>query len=112
MKASIITAVLSTAIFASAAHADSMDDQLKSALQDICYSSLSNSTLELRKTAQSYRLSMKKVANGVVCNGNDIGTFAAENGADRTANLIRTYQEGNVQVQDLVKSSAKTKPKA
>ena len=64
---------------------------------------LSNNTVAFKKVVKSYRLSLKKVANGVVCNGEDIGTFAAENGAADTANLIREMQKGHVEIIELAR---------
>ncbi|MBW8191136.1 DUF3718 domain-containing protein [Neiella marina] len=79
----------------------SMNPVVEKALQDVCHTSLSNKTMNFKKVVKSYRLDLQDVADKVVCNGEDIGTFAAENGADEIANYIRSLQEGHVEIQEL-----------
>ena len=107
MKKLTITTVLgivtTVALLLSTPAKAAMDPVVESALQDVCYSSLSNNTMTLKKVIKSHRLNLKKVANGVVCNGEDIGTFAAENGAANTANMLRELQEGHVEIIELAR---------
>ncbi|GGA84668.1 hypothetical protein GCM10011369_28370 [Neiella marina] len=89
-----------------------MDPYVENALVDICLSSQSNRVHTFKTTVASYRIDMQLVANNVVCNGEDIGSFAAEAGADRTANYIRSKQEGYVEVHDIAQKLAVTVPQA
>ncbi|GGA87943.1 hypothetical protein GCM10011369_32550 [Neiella marina] len=97
----LVGLVTSFTLLLSAPTKAAMDPVVEKALQDVCYSSLSNKTMSFKQIVKSYRLSLKDVAENVVCNGEDIGTFAAENGAHNTANFIRSLQQGHVEIQEL-----------
>ncbi len=112
LTTAIIAMASTFGIFASAQAQDAMDPYIEKALQKVCYSSMSDSLLNLRKTVKSYRLDIKDVANKVVCNGDDISTFAAEQGASTTANYLRNFQEGHVSINDLVYVEVAVKPKS
>lgn len=101
--ASLVGIVTSFALLISAPTKAAMDPVVENALQHVCYSSISNNTMTFKKVVKSYRLNLKKVANGVVCNGDDIATFAADNGAADTANMIREMQRGHVEITELAK---------
>lgn len=88
-----------------------MEPYVEKALQQVCYSSASDRLYQFKKTVKGYRLSMKDVANKVVCNGEDIGTFAAEQGAFKTASYIRTHQTGKVNISELASVEVQLKPK-
>lgn len=62
-----------------------MDPYLENALISVCKSAQSDDLLDMRKTIKSYRLKEQTVASHVVCNGEDITSFALSNGATRTA---------------------------
>ena len=97
----IIGMVATITLLLSAPSKAAMDPVVEKALQDVCYSSLSNKTFNFRSVVKGYRLNLKDVAEKVVCNGEDIGTFAAENGALKTASYIRSLQQGHVEIQEL-----------
>ena len=111
-SASVIAMVTTVGLFMSASSSATMDPYVEKALQQVCYSSASDRLFNFRQTVKSYRLKMKDVASKIVCNGEDIGTFAAENGANRTANYIRSHQSGNVEIHQLVYVTIPVKPEA
>lgn len=110
--ATVIGMVTTVGVLASASSNAAMDPYVEKALQQVCYSSTSDRLYSFKKTVKSYRLDVKDVAMKVVCNGEDIATFAAENGAMKTANYIRSHQDGEVQIQELVHVTVPIKPKA
>lgn len=89
-----------------------MDPYVENALIDICRTSQLDRVHTFKRTVKSYRLKMDLVANNVVCNGEDIGTFAAQAGASNTADFIRDRQSGHVEVRDLANKLAVTVPQA
>lgn len=89
-----------------------MDPYIENALIDICRTSQLDRVHTFKRTVKSYRLNMNLVANNVVCNGADIGSFAADAGAGKTANFIRNRQSGHVEVSDLANKLAVTVPQA
>lgn len=99
----VIGMVSTVALLLAAPSKAAMDPIVEKALQDVCYSSLSNKTFTFKATLKAYRLNPKLVAEKVVCDGYDIGTFAAENGSLKTANYIRTLQKGSVEIRELAK---------
>ena len=100
----ITCSMLSMASFSS--HA--MDKYVETALIDVCKSTLTNNVLKLRKTTQSYNLREKNVAIKVMCNGDDIITFAEKHGANKTAARLERSISGNVNIID-VAAQAKVK---
>ncbi|WNC73174.1 DUF3718 domain-containing protein [Thalassotalea psychrophila] len=83
--AGLTSVTLLTAFTTSAAP---MSPYMESALISVCKSAQSNNLLDMRKTIKSHRLSEKTVALKVVCNGEDIISFAENSGADKTANHL------------------------
>lgn len=86
-----LTQITTSILFAGAtlisfnSSAEGMSDYMETALVDTCKAAISDNTLTLKKTLKEYRLKEKTVAQGVVCNGEDIITFAQNNGANKTA---------------------------
>lgn len=93
----ITCSMLSIASFSS--HA--MDKFVETALIDVCQSTLTNNVLKLRKTTQSYNLREKSVAIKVMCNGDDIITFAQKHGANKIADRLARSISGNVNIIDV-----------
>ena len=62
-----------------------MDHHIEEALINVCKSVTTNKVYKYQQTAKSYRLKNKTVALKVVCNGQDIISFAESHGADKTA---------------------------
>ncbi|MCM2679397.1 DUF3718 domain-containing protein [Echinimonas agarilytica] len=112
MKLSIITAILTVGVLNVANANAAMDPFIENTLVKICEQSTNDQMVSFKKLVKSYRLDMKDVANKIVCNGEDIGTFAAENGASSIANLIREHQAGTVKVSEIAGTPAALPPQA
>ncbi len=77
-----------------------MSPYMEKALIDVCKAAKSNSILQLKSTTQSYRLKTKTVALKLMCNGEDVISFAESNGADKTAARLQK-SIGNVSITDV-----------
>lgn len=77
-----------------------MSPYMHDALVDTCKAAASNKTLRLNKTLKEYNLKEKTVALGVVCNGEDIITFAQNKGASKTAEHM-SQSIGSATITDL-----------
>ena len=77
-----------------------MDPYLESALINVCKAAKSNSILKLNSTTKGYRLKNKTVALKLVCNGQDVISFAESYGADKTAARLQK-SIGNVSITDV-----------
>lgn len=100
LKTSLI--VLATAMSALAFALPSqaaMTPYMKTALVDICKAAMSNKIHRLNSTTKSYHLKNKTVALKVMCNGDDIISFAEKHGADKTAARLQK-SIGNVSIID------------
>ena len=62
-----------------------MDPYLEQSLINVCKAAKSNSPLKLHLTTKSYHLKTKTVALKLMCNGEDVISFAERYGADKTA---------------------------
>ena len=62
-----------------------MGANVHTALVEVCKAAMSNKVHRLNYTTNSYNLRDKTVALKVMCNGDDIISFAERHGADRTA---------------------------
>jgi hypothetical protein len=58
---------------------------IDTALVEVCKAAKSNKVFKLKSAIKSYHLRDKTVALKVMCNGDDIITFAKKNGATKTA---------------------------
>lgn len=70
------------------------------ALIDVCKAAQSNRVLRLKSAIKSYRLQDKTVALKIMCNGDDIITFAEKNGATKTAAKLQK-SIGDVKITDV-----------
>ena len=96
----LIALLTTTLTISSAAQAAPMSNHMENALIQVCKSALSNNIHKLQRTTKEFNLKHKTVALKVVCNGDDIITFAEKNGADKTAaKLERSI--GHVNIQEL-----------
>lgn len=77
---------------------------MKTALVDVCKAAMSNKIHRFNDTTKSYRLKVKTVALKVMCNGDDIITFAENHGADKTAAKLQR-SIGNVSIIDTAATS-------
>ncbi|MEW6982249.1 DUF3718 domain-containing protein [Colwelliaceae bacterium 6471] len=78
----------------------SMDPTLEKALVKICKAASSNIPLKLKDSISDYHLTERKVALNVMCNGNDIISFAEQHYADKTANRLKR-SVGQVSISDV-----------
>ena len=77
-----------------------MDPYLENALINVCKAAKSNSILKLNSTTKGYRLKNKTVALKLVCNGQDVISFAESYGANKTAARLQK-SIGNVSITDV-----------
>lgn len=68
--------------------ANTLSPHMEQALVDTCKAAMSNKMFRFNKTLATYHLDEQTVALGVVCNGEDIITFAQNNGANKTADHL------------------------
>lgn len=80
--------------------ADGMSNYMETALIDVCKAAKSNNTIRFHNTVDGYRLKTKTVALKVVCNGENISEFAANNGANKTADRLN-HALGDVSIEDV-----------
>jgi len=66
-----------------------MHPNIEEALIKVCKSVTTNNVYKYKKIAKSYHLKDKTVALKVVCNGQDIISFAESYGADKTAGKLQ-----------------------
>ena len=76
-----------------------MSPYMKTALADVCKAAMSDKIHRLNNTSKSYRLKDKTIALKVMCNGDDIISFAENNGAYKTAARLQK-SIGNVSITD------------
>jgi len=86
LKTTLLTLATSLSILAvSLTSQAAMTPYMENALIGVCKAALSNSVGKLNKTTKSYRLKNRTVALKLMCNGEDVISFAANHGADKTA---------------------------
>jgi hypothetical protein len=100
---SVTTAVVTfTLLVGTSFSSSAMDRYVEQALVSVCKASMSNSVTKLHKTAKSYNLKEQTIALKVMCNGEDIITFAQQHGAYKTAaRLENKIQKGKVSITDV-----------
>lgn len=81
-----------------------MSEHMEHALISVCKAAKSNNIQHLNKTTKAFHLKKKAVALKVVCNGEDIISFAESSGADKTAAYLEK-SISNVQITDLAAQS-------
>ena len=91
------------ALLGASSSANAMDKYVETALIDTCRSALTDRPYKLRKTVDSYHMKMRSVALKVMCNGDDIISFAERYGADRTAARLQR-SIGKVKITDVAKA--------
>jgi hypothetical protein len=77
-----------------------MTPYMEKALIDVCKAAKSNNLIKLNDTTKSYRIKTETVALKLMCNGEDVISFAENNGADKTAAKLQK-SIGNVQITDV-----------
>jgi len=76
-----------------------MTPYMKAALVDVCKAAMSNKMHKLNKTTKAYNLNDKTIALKVMCNGDNIISFAENHGANKTAAKLQR-SIGNVSIID------------
>jgi len=76
-----------------------MSPHIEIALTEVCKAAMSNKVYRLNNTSKSYNLKQKTIALKVMCNGEDIISFAQNRGATKTAAKLQ-QSIGNVQIID------------
>ncbi len=101
VKNTTLAAIASTIVLTGVSfNSMAMDKRIESALIDVCKSAMSDSIYRYNKTAKGYNLKDKTVALKVMCNGDDIITFAEKHGAIRTAAKLQ-HSIGGVSITDV-----------
>jgi len=77
-----------------------MSPYMETALIDVCKAAKSNSIIKLNSTTKGYHLDNKTVALKLMCNGQDVISFAESNGATKTAAKLQRSL-GNVSITDV-----------
>ncbi|QBG35738.1 DUF3718 domain-containing protein [Litorilituus sediminis] len=77
-----------------------MTPYMENALINVCKAAISNKVHMLNKTTKEYRLKTKTVALKLVCNGEDVISFAESYGADKTAAKLQK-SIGSVDITDI-----------
>ncbi len=76
---------------------------INTALVEVCKAAQSNKVLKLKSAIKSHRLQNKTVALKVMCNGDDIITFAEKSGATKTAVTLQNSL-GGVSITDVAQA--------
>ena len=92
--------IASSLLLSNGAQANSMSSYMENALIDVCKAAKSNNTIRFNNTVDGYRLKTKTVALKVVCNGENISEFAANHGANKTADRLNNAL-GDVSIEDV-----------
>ncbi|TKB46895.1 DUF3718 domain-containing protein [Thalassotalea mangrovi] len=100
MKTLILTCTATLLTLSSAHAANNLDPYVESALQEICKSASSDNVLRMDRTIKQYQLDHQTVALNVVCNDQDIISFAYDSGARKTANRLQR-SIGDTEITDL-----------
>ncbi|TPH15042.1 DUF3718 domain-containing protein [Litorilituus lipolyticus] len=101
VKATLLA--LTTAVSAIAISAPSqaaMNPYMESALVEVCKAAQSNSVQKLNQTTKNYRLQDRTVALKLMCNGEDVISFAENSGAEKTAAKLQK-SIGKVDITDI-----------
>ena len=99
LKVLAATIALSSLTLAGSAMADTKKIQAtdNSVSTEICVAAAKDRVVSFNKAVSDSRLSMKKVAHDLSCNGLDIASFAQEQGADKVAKKLNSYRTQQAQ---------------
>ena len=86
-------------IFISLPSQATISPYVKTALVDVCKAAMSDKVHRFNTTTKSYNLRDKTIALKVMCNGDDIISFAENHGAHKTAAKLQR-SIGNVDIID------------
>ena len=88
MKKLTIAALIITGLSVSGFASANLSDANEQDLVQICKALKSDSRLKLVKAMKRSRIRYEKVADGLVCNGQEALSFAMSHGSHKTANLV------------------------
>ena len=97
------TAIISStglALLLASSTSYALDRQVEVALVKVCKSAISDKPIKMKNAMDDYNLKIRTVALNVVCNGQDIISFAESYGADKTASRLQNSL-GKVQITDV-----------
>jgi hypothetical protein len=98
MKKVIISTILTAGILlAGSAQASNIDPMVESKLVEVCEAIKSDSLVKVNKAVKESGIGIKKLANNLVCNGQNPVNFALANDAEKTAQYIATKSNANQQ---------------
>lgn len=100
LTTTLIALITSTLAIGSSVQAAPMSSHIENALVKVCKSALSNNINKLNRTTAEFNLKDKTVALKVICNGDDIITFAEKNGANKVADKLEK-SIGHVDIQEI-----------
>lgn len=72
---------------------------IETALTDVCKAAMHNKSLDFTRLTKSYHLTKKTIAMKVMCNGEDIISFAERHGSNKIADKLEN-SIGNVSITD------------
>ncbi|WP_198782858.1 DUF3718 domain-containing protein [Shewanella putrefaciens] len=78
-----------------------MDPQLENTLIAVCKAGASNSLVSFNGTMKEYRINEARIFPRLVCNGENFHQFALSQGAEKTAQRIGRYVQGQVTIKDI-----------
>lgn len=88
IKSIALIALTSATLFAASNASAAMDPYLESALIDVCKSAQRDNVLNMRSTIKGYHLKETTIAVNLVCNGENVVSFAENHGAHKTASHL------------------------
>ncbi|PCH95527.1 MAG: hypothetical protein COB83_08375 [Gammaproteobacteria bacterium] len=100
-KTTLIALTTAIPVLAFSLPSQAMDATLERALVKMCKAAASDTRIRLKNSIDDYRLTYRKVALNVMCNGDDIISFAENHGAYKTAAKLQ-HSIGNVSIIDTV----------
>lgn len=101
LKSLIIVITTGTMLSAVSISSHAMDEYIESALIEVCKSTLTNNVTQFNKVTKAYNLQTKTIAMKVMCNGDDIITFAEKHNANKTASRLERSMQGSVNIIDV-----------
>lgn len=81
-----------------------LDRQVEVALVKVCKSAISDKPIRMKNAMDDYNLGTRDVALNVMCNGQDIISFAESYGANKTAARLE-HSVGGVEITDVAQLS-------
>jgi len=103
-KTTLIALTTAIPVLAFSLPSQAMDPTLERALVKMCKAAASDTPIRLKNSIDAYRLTERTVALNVICNGDDIISFAENHGADKTAAKLQR-SIGKVRIIDTAATS-------